>query len=96
MCKVDECINLTSGAIIWLLLDYSKDVCTGRLTKTDDESFIDRKHVGKISKYFQDQLSFVKIELMSRVVLVYINCLLLFSLANIAERCVRPCVCVIV
>ena len=30
------------------------------------------------------------------VVLVYINCLLLFSLANIAERRVRPCVCVIV
>ena len=33
---------------------------------------------------------------LSRVVLVYINCLLLFSLANIAERRVRPYVCVIV
>ena len=29
-------------------------------------------------------------------VLSYINCLLLFSLANIAERRVRPYVCVIV
>ena len=34
--------------------------------------------------------------IMSRVVLVYINCLLLFSLANTAERRVRPYVRVIV
>ena len=37
-----------------------------------------------------------KLSVLSRVVLVCINCLLLFSLANIAERRVRPYVCVIV
>ena len=39
LCKeVYQCIILTESAIICPLVDYSKDVCTERLSQPDEES----------------------------------------------------------